>query len=407
MKPRTAVLRLIVFIGGWIGLIFSFTLGDVPKLPLSSPEEAGMSSERLEFLDVVLREAVGKNGFPGAVVLVIRRGKVVFRRAYGHSCLIPEMHPMVTEGIFDMASLTKPVATATSILILVERGLLSLSDRLSRYFPDFKPYHSPGGEKPDDVRVWHLLTHTSGLAPFIRGNDVERASHEFFSKDLVTRHILQMEKTAPPGKKIIYSDLGFILLASLVEKISGQTIEEFTRKNIFMKLGMKNTFFIPREEKWKSCVPTEHIYGRTLQGIVHDPLSRIMGGAAGHAGLFSTGDDMAVFAQMMLNGGEYEGVRILAPLTVEKMTEVYPTAAFSGRGLGWDLDSPYSHSGGDLFGSRSYGHTGYTGTSLWIDPETETALILLTNRVHPHDAGSVVSVRSRAANIVAASIIDK
>lgn len=401
------VFTAVFFILWGAGASVLFAQEDIYKLPAAAPEEAGMSSGRLERLDAVIGEAVERKDFPGAVVLVIRRGKVVFRRAYGHSQWVPGRSPMKPEDIFDMASLTKPVATATSIFILVERGRLCLTDRLSRFFPDFRPFVSSSGEKHEDARVWHLLTHTSGLAPFIRGDDVDRTGGTFFSLELATRHIVRMEKAAPPGKKFIYSDLGYILLASIIEKVSGRTLPEFARKNIFEKLGMENTFFIPPEKRRGDCVSTERIYGRTLRGIVHDPLARILGGAAGHAGLFSTGDDLAVFAQMMLNKGFYGGKRILAPLTVERMTEVYSKAEFSGRGLGWDLDSPYSGSGGDIFGPRSYGHTGYTGTSLWIDPETETVLILLTNRVHPDDSGSVVSLRSRAANVVAASIMEK
>ncbi|MDZ7376843.1 MAG: serine hydrolase, partial [candidate division KSB1 bacterium] len=155
------------------------------------------------------------------------------------------------------------------------------------------------------------------------------------------------------------------------------------------------------------CVPTEVIDGRPLIGIVHDPLARVQGGISGNAGLFSTADDLAIFAQMMLNKGEFKGVRILSPLSVERMTEVYDKAQFAGRGLGWDLNSDYSTNGGDLFGGRSYGHTGYTGTSIWIDPETETFIIFLTNRVHPNDKGSIISLRSKVANIVASSIVKK
>jgi CubicO group peptidase (beta-lactamase class C family) len=186
--------------------------------------------------------------------------------------------------------------------------------------------------------------------------------------------------------------------------VSGQDIAEFSQERIFRPLKMKHTFYRPPEKMRALCVPTEVVGGKPFIGVVHDPLARLQGGISGNAGLFSTADDLAVFAEMMLHGGSYKGTRILSPLTVARMTTVWPKAAFAGRGLGWDLDSPQSTSSGDLFGPNSYGHTGYTGTSIWIDPDTETYVIFLTNRVHPDDKGVIAALRSRVANVVAAAI---
>ncbi len=375
-------------------------------LPFAKPEEVGMSSARLKQAPAIIKEAIAEKNFPGAVLLVARKGKIVLREAFGESQWIPEHKPMSTDMIFDLASITKPVATATSVMILVEQGKIRLWDKVKDYIPEFVPYVDGNGKKGADARLWHLLTHTSGLPPY---TDAKKAAEKLGNPcdlDSLAVYIAKLPKTAPPGKEFHYSCLGFITLANIVKRVTGMTIAEFSQKNIFEPLGMKHTFYTPSEKYRKRCVPTEVIDGKPLIGVVHDPLARLQGGISGNAGLFSTADDLLIFAQMMLNKGEFNGVRILSPLTVERMTEVYPLAKFSGRGLGWDLDSDYSTNGGDLFGAKSFGHSGYTGTSLWIDPETETVVIFLTNRVHPNDGGSVVPIRSRVANIVAGAILD-
>ncbi|MCX6562096.1 MAG: serine hydrolase, partial [Candidatus Aminicenantes bacterium] len=185
------------------------------------------------------------------------------------------------------------------------------------------------------------------------------------------------------------------------------SIDAFAEQHIFKPLKMYHTLYKPASKYPGLSVPTQVVDGKPLIGVVHDPLARLQGGVSGNAGLFSTADDLALFAQMILGKGEWDGVRILAPLTVERMTSIYPRAPLSGRGLGWDLSSVYASNGGDLFGPRSFGHSGYTGTSLWIDPETETVVVFLTNSVHPEDKGEIVPLRSRVANVVAASIIKK
>jgi CubicO group peptidase (beta-lactamase class C family) len=201
--------------------------------------------------------------------------------------------------------------------------------------------------------------------------------------------------------------LNFITLSYIVKKVTGQTIAQFSQENIFEPLGMNHTFYNPSEEYVSLCVPTQVYDGIPLKGVVHDPLARLLGGISGNAGLFSTADDLAIFAKMMLNQGSFDGNRILSPLAVERMTEIYRIADLAGRGLGWDLESGYATNQGDLFGPNAYGHTGYTGTSLVIDPDTQTILIFLTNSVHPEDKGDIISMRSRVANVVAGSILKK
>jgi CubicO group peptidase (beta-lactamase class C family) len=373
---------------------------------LAGPEEVGMSAKRLGQLDGIIKEALARKDFPGAVVVVGKKGKVVYRKAFGESQWVPGHRPLKETMIFDLASLTKPVATATSILILVEQGKISLDEKVKDYVPNFAPYADDAGKPGEDARIWHLLTHTSGLPPYTDALEAEKTLGRPCQTEALVGYIAGLKKTDPPGQAFHYSCLGYITLAHILRKITRQDIAEFSTEHIFKPLKMKHTFFRPPERYRDLCVPTQVIEGKPLTGIVHDPLARLQGGISGNAGLFSTADDLAVFAEMMLNRGEYKGTRILGPLAVARMTSIWPKAPSAGRGLGWDMDSPLSTNGGDLFGPNSYGHTGYTGTSIWIDPDTETYVIFLTNRVHPHDQGSIIAMRSRVANVVAGSILE-
>jgi len=298
-------------------------------------------------------------------------------------------------------------------MILAEQGKLSIYEKVKDYVPEFTPYVPEKADpnekvKPaEDARLWHLLTHTSGLPGYTPADEVEKKYGRPCPVDTLVIEIGQLKKEVPPGEKFTYSCLGYITLAYIVKKITGKTIAEFAEQNIFRPLRMRHTFYNPAPKFLSLCVPTQVYEEKPLIGIVHDPLARLQGGVSGNAGLFSTADDLAVFGQMLLGKGEFKGVRILSPLTVERMTTVYPKAAFAGRGLGWDLSSAYASSAGDIFGPRSYGHTGYTGTSMWVDPETETIVIFLTNRVHPDDKGEIVIKRCRVANVVAGAIIKK
>lgn len=375
------------------------------------PSEAGLSSGQLKRVDTLMLDAVKHGDIPGAVVIVGRKGRVAYRRAFGSSQVVPGKKPMAVDMLFDLASLTKPVATATSFLILAEQGRVSLTEKVGDFIPDFEPYKDETGKPADEpVRLWHLLTHTSGLPPYFPSTEaegIEKIFGESVTTADLTAAIARLPKSDPPGRAFHYSCLGYITLAHILHQITGRTLADFAAEHIFGPLGMKHTMFNPGAGLRERCVPTQVLEGKPLRGVVHDPLARLQGGISGNAGLFSTADDLAVYCQMLLDRGIFKGRRILSPLSVERMTEVFPGASFAGRGLGWDLDSGYATNGGDLFGPRSFGHTGYTGTSVWVDPETRTFLIFLTNRVHPDDKGSIVALRSRLANVVAAAVTEK
>jgi CubicO group peptidase (beta-lactamase class C family) len=376
-------------------------------LPPAKPESVGMSSSHLALLDGLIEAALARKDFPGAVIVVARKGKVVYRKAFGLSQTVPEPRPLTPDMIFDQASVTKPVATATSVMLLVERGRIRLWDRVSAYVPGFATWYGEKGVPGEEARLFHLLTHTSGLPPYTDAKEAaKKLGDPCATVDLVGL-IAAIPKERPVGTEFVYSCLNYITLAHIIHEVSGMTVAEFAEANIFKPLGMTRTFYRPPAALIDACVPTEVVDGRPLRGIVHDPLARLQGGISGNAGLFSTADDLAVFAQMLLDKGQGNGVRVLAPLTVERMTEIFPMYGEFGRGLGWDLETDYSTNGGDLFGPRSYGHTGYTGTSIWIDPETSTSVVFLTNRAHPDDKGDIIAMRSKVANVVAAAIRTK
>jgi CubicO group peptidase (beta-lactamase class C family) len=396
-KSQAAAVIALLVLGG-------LTAAFGQTLPQAKPEDVGMSAKHLASLDEIVGDAVARKDFPGAVLLVARRGKVVYRKAFGVSQIVPESRPLTADMIFDLASVTKPVATATSVMILVEQGKVRLWDRVKEYVPEFSTWYGEKGIAGEEARLWHLLTHTSGLPPYMDAKEAAKKLGDPCTTADLVQLIAGIPKESPVGTKFVYSCLNYITLAHIVHKVAGKTIAEFAEEAIFRPLGMKRTFYRPPDDVLSLCVPTEVIDGTPLRGIVHDPLARLQGGVSGNAGLFSTADDLAVFAQMLLGGGRRGGVRVLSPLSVERMTEIYPRVGESGRGLGWDLDSDYATVGGDLFGPASYGHSGYTGTSIWIDPETGTAVIFLTNRVHPDDKGDIIAMRSKVANVVAAAI---
>jgi len=373
-------------------------------LPVAKPEAVGMSSKQLALLDAIVEAAVARKDFPGAVLLVSRKGKTVYRKAFGVSQLVPERRPLEADMIFDLASITKPVATATAIMLLVESGEIRLWDRVSVHVPEFSTWYGEKGRAGGEARLYNLLTHTSGLPPYTDPKEAAKTIGEPCTTADLAGLIARIPKEGPVGREFVYSCLNYITLAHIVHKVSGQPLDEFAAERIFKPLGMTRTFYRPPADLLGKCVPTEVIAGQPLRGVVHDPLARLQGGVSGNAGLFSTADDLAVFAEMLLNGGEWNGVRILSPLSVARMTEIYPQVGASGRGIGWDIDTDYSTLRGDLFGPASYGHSGYTGTSIWIDPETRTAVVFLTNRVHPDDKGDIIAMRSKVANVVAAAV---
>jgi uncharacterized protein YbbC (DUF1343 family)/CubicO group peptidase (beta-lactamase class C family) len=395
------------------------------SLPVVSPAKVSMASDRLDYIDAAVNDAIAHGATPGAVVLVARRGGVVLRKAYGARALVPAREAMTTDTVFDLASLTKVVATATSVMILVERGKVRLADPVSQYIPELK------GEGREKITIEHLLTHRSGYAP-----DFD-LSEQWSGYDEMLKHLYVEPLRSAPGARFVYSDINYITLGEVVRRASGQTLDVFARRNIFEPLGMKDTGFrssrlgpaptagySPSEAAYLARIaPTENVRGmksylggtgaqgdegeHVLRGEVHDPTANRMGGVAGHAGLFSTADDLAVFCQMIMNGGEYNGARILSPLGVAEMTRPRQVTEEGGaRGLGWDISTSFSSNRGDLFPSGSFGHTGFTGTSVWIDPASETFVVFLSNRVHPDGKGDVGPLRARVANIVVGAITD-
>lgn len=374
------------------------------RLEYAHPGLVNMDAKRLSLIDTVITEAIENGKTPGATVVIGRKGKIVYRKDFGYSQIVPSQERMTIDKIFDMASITKPVATATSVMILVEQGKVRLIDPVSEYIPEYTTYIHESGKKAEPIRLYHLLTHTAGLPPYTDAFTLEQKYGKPCPEELI-HHIATIEKQSPPGSEFEYSCLGYITLAEIIRRVSGMGIDEFSRKHIFEPLGMENTTFCPSDELLPRVAPTEIIDDQPLRGKVHDPLAQLMDGKSGNAGLFSTADDMAIFAQMLLNGGVYGKTRILSPMSVEAMTSLYPGLESFGRGIGWDIFTGYSSNLGDIFPIETYGHTGFTGTSICIDPISETFVILLTNRVHLPD-GDVIALRTKVANIVASSILE-
>jgi uncharacterized protein YbbC (DUF1343 family)/CubicO group peptidase (beta-lactamase class C family) len=339
--------------------------------------------------DSAIEQAIRQDRIPGAVLLVGHDGKIVFEKAYGRRALAPLAEPMTLDTIFDCASLTKVLATTPSLMLLFEQGKLRLDDRVTEYMPEFQDGRS-------EITIRNLMTHFSGLRPDL---DLEPAWSGY---ETGIRKALHDKPAAAPGARFVYSDINFILLGEIVRRLGGEPLDQFARRHLYDPLGMTESMFQPPPALRGRIAPTEG----SLRGQVHDPTARMMGGVAGHAGLFSTATDLARFCEMMLrNGTTREGARIFSPLTVRKFTTPQsPPDQPILRGLGWDIDSPLSSNRGELFPIGSYGHTGFTGTSIWIDPLSNSYVILLTNSVHPRRRSPITSLRSRVATIAAAGL---
>jgi len=352
----------------------------------ATPATAG----RLVAVDAVIEQAIHDGSIPGAVLVVGHDGRVVYRKAYGNRAIEPRREAMTVDTVFDLASMTKVVATTTAVMQLMEQGKLRLGDPVAKYLPDF----AQNGK--EDVTLRQLLTHYSGLEP-----DLD-LKEKWEGKETAYRMAFHDPPELPPGSGFSYSDVNFITLGALVEKVSGEALDAYAAHHIFAPLKMTRTRFLPPSAWRKKIAPTQYDEDEhMLRGVVHDPTARRMGGVAGHAGVFSTADDVAKFAQALLNGGD----GILSPLSVRKMTEPeQPPTATAVRGLGWDIDSPFSSNRGALLPVGSFGHTGFTGTSLWIDPTTQTYIVLLTNAVHPRGQGNAIALRVKVATALAAAL---
>ena len=357
-------------------------------LVLAAVASAQLQPEVFPEIETAVRLAITEGRLPGGVVWVERGGEQ-YARALGERAVEPVRERMSLDTIFDAASLTKVIATTTCVMKLIERGQVDLEAPVARYLPEF------AGENKGRVTVRHLLTHTSGNKPGIATDGLE--SYD----DVIARACTNPLGDAP-ATLTRYSDINFILLGEIVRRVSGQPLEEFAAAEVFRPLGMKDTGYRPAAELRPRIAPTTRGTGR---GVVHDPVAAKMGGVAGHAGLFTTAGDLSRFARMLLGGGELEGARILKSETVKLMTTVQTPDAIAGRrGLGWDIDTSHSGPRGKWFPLGSYGHTGWTGTSLWIDPFSQSFVILLSNRNHPTEAGNVLALRQLLGTLAAESV---
>lgn len=368
-------------------LLYALQLSAQGKEPNVTQSKAAISS--FAAIDSIMQAAVDEGRIPGGVVLIGHDGRVVYRKAFGWRSLEPTRERMTADTIFDLASLTKVIATSPSVMQLIQEGKVRLNDPVAAYLPEF----AQNGKA--DITVRELLTHFSGLSP-----DLD-LSQPWKGETVAFNMAMQVKPELVPGTHFVYSDINFETLGFLVEKVSGTPLNEYASTHIFKPLGMDHTRFLPPVGWIPQIAPTQYDEnGKMLRGVVHDPTARRMGGVAGHAGLFSTADDLAKYAQAML-----AGTKILSRPSIEKMTTPQqPARSASLRGLGWDIDSPFASNRGELLPVGSYGHSGFTGTSIWIDPVTNTYIIILTNAVHPRGGHSVVSLRSRIATVVADAV---
>ena len=398
------------------------------QVKVAKPEDQGMDPERLARVDAVIADAIGTGDIPGAVLAVVRRSDIVYLKAYGNKSVVPEAVPMTTDTMFDLASLSKCVGTTLSIMQLIEGGYIRLTDPVKRFIPGFKPWVDPETGEEVDIILRDLLTHSSGLSAYYDADlFVERFGTN--QPDSLVRVIAtEVERHFRPGTDFLYSCLNFITLQRVLETVTGERLCDYAEEHVFAPMGLKHTCYFPLQDDLRTparhndllllVAPTEvQSDGSVLLGAVHDPLARLAnGGNSGNAGVFSDAVDLCRICMMIMsNGTSYKDVKlgfrdpdtqVLSRAAVRLMTTVPPENAPSvGRALGWDVSSEHSGLRGDLFNpEKTLMHTGYTGTSLVIDLDTRTAIVLLTNRVHPHDDGSAARLRALVSNIVAGAI---
>jgi uncharacterized protein YbbC (DUF1343 family)/CubicO group peptidase (beta-lactamase class C family) len=356
--------------------------------------QAVFRPEKLAEMDTAIEQAIAEGKCPGGVLWFEHRG-TSYHKAYGRRAVVPNEEPMTEDTIFDAASVTKVAACTPAVMLLVERGQVDLDERVQTYIPEFQ------GNGKEAITVRQLMVHLSGL----RG-DIETRS-DWHGQQTAVQKACEEKLLSAPGTAFRYSDINFFLLGEIVQRVTKQPLEEFVAREVYQPLKMVDTGYLPPESKLDRVAPTEVVDGKPWRGVVHDPTARKMGGVAGHAGLFTTAADLARFARMMLNAGELDGVRVFKPETVRLMTSVQtPETIGVRRGLGWDIDSGYSGPRGTLFPLGSYGHTGWTGPTMWIDPFSQTFVIFLSNRNHPSEKGNVIPLRARLGTLAAEAIGD-
>jgi uncharacterized protein YbbC (DUF1343 family)/CubicO group peptidase (beta-lactamase class C family) len=388
-----------------LALLFIILYGPLAAAPFPIPENAAPVAASADFpgtaklcwIDDLVEEAIRENRLPGAVILVGQNERILYRKAFGRRAVVPDPEPMTIDTVFDLASLTKVVATTTSIMQLVEAGRISLEDPVTRYIPQFKRHGKSG------ITVRHLLTHMSGLRSGIN------PTRRWKGYRAAIEQIVEDVPVTPPGECIVYSDLNFILLGEIVRRVSGMPLDQFSHEHLFKPLGMHDTMYhpaakmvsriAPTERCWKRARPCGGPEGTMLRGLVHDPSARRMGGGPGHAGLFSTVDDLSIFCRMLLGGGAFGQTQILSPATIAAM--ISPSTPLNKgdiRGLGWSLDTTCDHGNGK-HSPLPIDHSGFTGTKLWLHPGTGLYIVFLSNRLHPDGKGDVFDLREHIVTI--------
>lgn len=398
------------------------------KAPIEevSPRSMGMDESRLQLIDSAVWDAIGNHIIPGAVVSVVREDKIVYLKAFGNKSVVPDTARMTRDVMFDLASCSKCVGTTLAFMQLIEDGKVRLHDNVDRYIPGFRGWKPAGSadDEKEDITIEHLLTHSSGIDPYISVSSyIEKYGQD--SPDSLVRFIARESgRNFRPGTDFMYSCLNFVTLQAILEKVTGERLCDYALNHIFRPLGLchthymdldfisegKDAYGVSYDELKGLCAPTEvQADGKPLLGMVHDPLARLINsGNSGNAGIFSDATDMSVICAAIMNGGEFNGVRILSPATVKLKSSVPADIDPKvGRALGWDHNSSHSGPRGDLFSrENTICHTGYTGTSVTMDLDSRTALIILAHRVHPEDKGSVGRLRAVLANIVAGAVTD-
>ena len=384
-----------------------------------APESVGLSSSRLELAGRAMEEAIADGTIPGGVLAVVRHGKIAWLEAYGNRSVVPQTEPMTTETMFDLASCSKCVGTTLSFMQLVEQGKVRLTDNVSLYIPDFKPWTDPQTGAKVEITVRDLLTHSSGIDPYLSVKNMTERFGGNCPDSLMRVIATEAGRNFRPGTDFMYSCLNFITLQNILQKVTGERLCDYAQENIFDALALTHTCYFPLDGKpscghagllAECCAPTEvQEDGLPLVAAVHDPIARVLNsGNSGNAGVFSNAEDLCRIAACLLNGGSVDGKRILSPATVRMMFTVpEENDPAVGRALGWDCSSSHSGLKGDLLSrDNSFMHTGYTGPSIVMDLDNDLAVIILAHRVHPTDKGSVGRLRARIANIVAGAITE-
>lgn len=368
-------------------LLFTFSVGSIdrivqPKCLACEPADFPLDAAITDLVEA----AISEGQTSGAVVLVADRSGILYEKAFGYRLQSDEAEVMTVDTVFDLASITKPVATATAVMHLFQEGKVDLDQPVSNYLPEFT------GHGKESILVSELLLHTGGLIPDNSLKDYQQGTQVAWEK------ICNLKMTANRGERFMYSDVGFIVLGKLVEKVSGLNLNQFTRQKIYAPLGMNETGFLPAAELKRRAAATEKREGQWMRGEVHDPRAYLMDGIAGHAGLFSTARDLATFGQSMLYRGEKHPM-VLNPATFEVMTKPRETPRGT-RTYGWDHRSPYSSNRGSNLSDEAFGHGGFTGTVLWIDPTKDRVFVFLSSRLHPDGKGSVNTLAGQIASLI-------